>query len=427
MTVRIYLGDCRTRLRDLAAESVDCCVTSPPYFGLRDYGTATWDGGSAGCDHIAPLPFGSADSIEKKQHQRHPQFRTECKKCGARRVDQQIGLEPNIPEFKAAMLEVFREVHRVLKPTGTLFLNLGDSYAGARSGPDVGSTLGGSRHSQNASKEAKRAMTASARRDETPVPRSDLRQPGLKPKDLMGIPWEIAFALRADGWWLRQEIIWHKPNPIPESVGDRCTKAHEHLFLLTKSPTYYFDTEAIAEEASQNTHARKSMRPGSTPRPSPKSAEAGFGTKNNSSFNDAVAEVVERRNKRSVWTVGSEPFDGVFCTACRSYFQGPTTKKLPTVTVDGKRRRICTCGESEAWVAHFAMFPTKLIEPCILAGCPEGGTVLDPFGGAGTTALVADRLGRDAILIELNADYAEMATHRLRRDAQMFFKLEVIP
>ncbi len=265
--------------------------------------------------------------------------------------------------------------------------------------------------------------------------------PALKPKDLMGLPWRLAFALQADGWWLRQDIIWHKPNPMPESIGDRCTKAHEYIFLLSKSQRYFFDAEAIAEEASLDTHARvrtpgnkthkgteayengdmfhrtkaglvaysdKQARkikmpdgwdtaPGGhgsfhcdgrekgktnerPPGVTPKSAPEDSMVRAKESWHALTTEVLETRNKRSVWTVASAPFPD----------------------------------------AHFATFPPALIEPCILAGCPEGGTVLDCFGGAGTTGLVADRRGRNAILIELNPEYAAMARRRIEGDAGMF-------
>ncbi|HZN91372.1 MAG TPA: site-specific DNA-methyltransferase, partial [Myxococcales bacterium] len=196
----ILCGDALATLSALPSGSVDCCVTSPPYWGLRDYGT-----------------------------------------------DGQLGLERAPGEYVAKLVAIFREVRRVLATDGTLWLNLGDSYAGSRSGPNVGSTLDGSRRNQDESRAAKRAMTASRRRDDQPIPRSDVRIAGLKPKDLVGIPWMVAFALRADGWWLRSEVIWHKPNPMPESVKDRPTRAHETLFLLTKAARYYYDGEAVRE------------------------------------------------------------------------------------------------------------------------------------------------------------------------------------
>lgn len=343
MTVRIIVGDALDRLAELGDASVHCVVTSPPYWGLRDYGVAG-----------------------------------------------QIGLEPDFRDYIATMVAVFREVRRVLRPDGTVWLNLGDSYAGGGNG-------GGGNYA---------ADRANWR--EVP-PRSGQRAAvaGLKPKDLIGMPWRVAFALQEDSWWLRSEIIWHKLNPMPESVTDRPTTAHEHLFLLTKSARYWYDAEAIMEPSSLDSHARSKRRrsdahkwanggPGDqtiakgapsagrmlarAPGVSPKSAEPGQGIKFNSSFESAVTEVVAMRNKRSVWPLTGEPFSD----------------------------------------AHFATFPPALVEPCILAGCPKDGTVLDPFLGAGTTALAADRLGRHAIGIEINPEYAAMAERRLRGDAGMF-------
>ncbi|TIV83824.1 MAG: site-specific DNA-methyltransferase [Mesorhizobium sp.] len=333
MSVRIMEGDCRAVLKTLPEQSVHCVVTSPPYFGLRDYG-----------------------------------------------VDGQIGLEANPEAFVAEMVDVFRGVHRVLRDDGTLWLNLGDSYAN--------DTKWGGRTSGKHVK-ANHGDTGIGRRRQNT---------GLKSKDLIGIPWRVAFALQADGWYLRRDIIWHKLNPMPESVRDRPSTAHEYLFLLTKQPSYYYDAEAIVEPVSPNTHARlsqdvaaqvgsaranggkKTNGPMKAVGRGPKTTEAGSGIKNNESFAAAVCLPVTHRNKRSVWSVATEAF-------------------------------------SEA---HFATFPPALIEPCIKAGCPEDGTVLDPFGGAGTTGLVADRLQRNAILIELNPAYAEMARARLSKDGGMF-------
>ena len=510
MSVHVVNGDCREQLRLMDAQSVHCCVTSPPYFGLRDYG-----------------------------------------------VDGQIGLEPTPDAFVAEMVGVFREVRRVLCDDGTLWINLGDSYAG---GSKAGEKRPGSGRADG-------VVDDRGQRNRNGVGHVD----SCKPKDLIGIPWRVAFALQADGWVLRQEIIWAKPNPMPESVRDRCTKAHEQVFLFAKAkwsgPTpgrfshisdadarwlallidaegsivvkrvkhdgrgdtfapqvsigntsealmrevlritghgtllerpghncrllywqvsnavardllervypflivkqrqarigihvddltyhrggqdqarkqrserelvvlsslwsrnkecnrfgqpdlsdipepvigrwagcerYAFDAEAIKEPASENTHARlpgnkrhagaeeyergdekRRTKAGLVAYAERKRAAAGSGVKNNDSFDAAMAVMPAHRNKRSVWTVGSEPF-------------------------------------SEA---HFATFPPALIEPMILAGCPKGGTVLDPFGGAGTTGMVADRLGRNAVLIELNPAYADMARRRISGDAPLF-------
>jgi site-specific DNA-methyltransferase (adenine-specific) len=262
---RIITGDCRDALATLPEQSIHCCITSPPYFGLRDYG-----------------------------------------------IDGQIGLEQTPEAFVAEMVRVFREVRRVLRDDGTFWLNLGDSYsAGGRGGGAEGSI-----QSNNI------GSTTGAVFDAWKVP-------GFKPKNLLGIPWRVALALQADGWYLRQDIIWHKPNPMPESVTDRCTKAHEYVFLMAKSERYYFDGNSIRQPSGAN--------------------------------------------QRSVWKVNTKPFKG----------------------------------------AHFATFPTELVLPCVLAGCPAGGTVLDPFNGAGTTGLVALSNGRNYCGIELNPEYVEITKQRL--------------
>lgn len=311
----LHLGDCRAVLASLPAESVQCVVTSPPYWGLRDYG-----------------------------------------------ADGQLGLESTPDEYVAAMVEVFRVVWRVLREDGTLWLNLGDSYAsGGRGSMGEKGGLDGSRHNQTESRRAVEKMGRS-------VPA------GYKPKDIVGIPWRVAFALRADGWYLRSDIIWHKPNPMPESVTDRPTKAHEYLFLLTKSERYFYDTDAVREESSPSSIARARYNGGT---PSPKSvagAEAGV-------FCGPMSTAKaygQGRNKRSVWTVPTQPFRG----------------------------------------AHFATFPPALVEPCILAGSAPGDTVLDPFNGAGTTGVVALQHGRRYIGIELNPEYLNMAAERLRPYAE---------
>lgn len=335
MSVRILIGDSRERLRELPDSSIHTCVTSPPYFGLRDYGH-----------------------------------------------DGQMGLEATPDEFVAGMVDLFREVRRVLRDDGTLWLNLGDSYAADR-GYQVTQTKGGPKHGP--------AQSAGGRSQKS----ADY---GLKAKDLIGIPWRVALALQADGWYLRQDIIWSKPNPMPESVRDRCTKAHEYLFLLSKGPRYHFNAEAISEPVTQSTIARLSQNveaqagservPGKT-NGTMKAKPPRFGGNkygdDDSDLNRTKSgneyEIGDgTRNKRSVWEVATQPFSG----------------------------------------AHFATFPPALIEPCILAGCPVGGMVLDPFGGAGTTGLVADRHQRNAILIELNPEYAALAQNRLSDDGGMF-------
>lgn len=326
---RVLTGDCVEQMMTMESESVNTCVTSPPYFGLRDYGH-----------------------------------------------NDQIGLESTPELFVEKMVHVFREVRRVMRDDGTLWLNLGDSYASQPSwGRGGGSTLEGRRHGEEGGGS------------------SDRSKWGLKAKDLVGIPWMVAFALRADGWYLRQDIIWSKPNPMPESVTDRCTKAHEYLFMLTKSPRYYFDHEAIKEPAVKGS-AGSEFHTGKTGKHQLGRASTKTRSKRDSFKRDDSkrAEVIpgqsvgthrpdreessydtETRNKRSVWTVATRPFKG----------------------------------------AHFATFPPALITPCVLAGCPVGGTVLDPFGGSGTTAEVAIRNNRNAVLCELNPQYVDLIHERL--------------
>jgi site-specific DNA-methyltransferase (adenine-specific) len=320
----ILVGDCIKSMRGLPDQSVHTCVTSPPYFGLRDYGH-----------------------------------------------DGQIGLEPTPDEFVTKLVEVFREVRRVLRDDGTLWLNLGDSYASSgrtdrKESPGVG---------------AKQEMKAPGRKliweaggghnFSWFIP--DGNGGKIKPKDLMGIPWRVAFALQSDGWYLRQDIIWHKPNPMPESVTDRCTKAHEYIFLLSKSQRYYFDAEAIAEPAI---NAGKVV----TNNNGKNGQISDFGVTRGGFMKPEGVTVKDTRNRRSVWTVTTKPFKG----------------------------------------AHFATFPPNLIEPCVKAGCPEGGTVLDPFGGSGTTGLVAQTWSRKFILCELNPEYAQMAQNRIAAERGLF-------
>lgn len=297
-TSTIFLGDALEQLQTLEPESVHTCVTSPPYYNLRDYGAVG-----------------------------------------------QIGLEKTPDEYIAKLVNVFREVRRVLRPDGTLWVNIGDSYA-TRSGPNPPT------NTRNAYGHT---------RKEPP--------PGYKYKDLMGIPWLLAFALRADGWYLRQDIIWHKTNAMPESVKDRCTKAHEYIFLLSKSAYYYFDAAAIREPCGTKGNAR-TFRGG------------GAYTGGRSFHNSACVEReshgnstnnTRSRNKWSVWSIATGQFKA----------------------------------------AHYATFPERLVEPCILAGCPEGGTVLDPFTGSGTTGVVAKRLRRNFVGVEINQEYWEMAMNRI--------------
>jgi DNA modification methylase len=297
----IYCGDCLEILKTLPTESVNCCVTSPPYYGLRDYG-----------------------------------------------VSGQIGLEQSPNEYVAKIVDVFREVRRVLRVDATLWLNLGDSYAANRGN---GASGIGEKQKTNVGANLGKLVCPD----------------GLKPKDLIGIPWRVAFALQADGWYLRQDIIWHKPNPMPESVKDRCTKAHEYMFLLSKSARYYYDAEAIAEPLVYPNETRRPLGSKGAWQIDGREQRENGGGKPYDGYPST-------RNKRSVWTIPTKPYKG----------------------------------------AHFATFPPALVEPCILAGCPVGGTVIDPFFGSGTVGAVAVKHGREFVGIELNPKYIALAEKRIR-------------
>jgi len=314
-SVRVIEGDCLATLRTLPAGTFQACVTSPPYYGLRDYG-----------------------------------------------VDGQIGLEATPDAYITRMVEVFREVRRVLRDDGTLWLNIGDSYSGGVSG----------RNDMDDASLARRAAAYGTGRGEGAGPREKAKPrpvpAGYKPKDLLMIPAMLALALRADGWFLRADIIWHKPNPMPESVTDRPTSAHEHVFLLTKQARYFYDAAAIAEESEYPPGSRDDVKRG------------GFNGKGSDPKGQAAFRAIrETRNARNVWTIATQPYSG----------------------------------------AHFATMPPALAERCIKAGSKAGDHVLDPFGGAGTTGLVADRLGRRATLLELNPEYARLARDRITADAPL--------
>jgi DNA modification methylase len=299
---RLISGDCRTALQSLPAKSIRTCVTSPPYWGLRDYG-----------------------------------------------VDTQIGAEDSPDDYVTSMVEVFREVRRVLADDGTVWLNIGDTYASMRDSKAVPDSL-------------------RKGNDGTAVPKAANRNPAnlkaanIKHKDLIGIPWRLAFALQQDGWYIRQDIIWSKPNPMPESVRDRCTKSHEYVFLLTKRDKYFYDNEAIKEPARDW---------GTRDRTKGKYHNAGTGL----TPHTGLTKSYEKKNKRSVWIITTKPFKG----------------------------------------AHFAVMPEDLAVPCILAGSEVGDTVLDPFAGSGTTGVVALRHGRKFIGVELNPEYIKLAEERITK------------
>jgi DNA modification methylase len=370
----IRIGDCREIMKALIADGVkvQTCITSPPYFGLRDYGTASWEGGSVECDHRAPnerrqLPHGDGRLNDSYADERHlipgagALYRGMCGKCGATRVDQQLGLEKTPAEYVDSLVEVFRLVRRLLADDGTLWLNLGDSYA--NDGKWCGHT--GGKHAK--------VLHCS------PIGRNK-RYTGLKQKDLMGIPWRVAFALQSDGWYLRSDIIWHKPNPMPESVVDRPTKSHEYIFLLSKCADYFWDQEAVSEPKAAST--RSDSRGNGNGNGNGHRSDRDYpGQQNNGGTNLGGSD--GSRNIRSVWTVATQPYAG----------------------------------------AHFAAFPTKLIEPCILAGSRRGDIVLDPFMGSGTTAFVAKELGRRYLGCELNPEYRKLQDERLAQE--VLFSAEV--
>jgi len=390
----ILHGDCIETMKEIRTGSVHCCVTSPPYFGLRDYGTGTWEGGDPECDHSCGGQV--EDNKAKGAIQtgvRQGCDASKCNKCGAIRIDKQIGLENTPDAFVSKMVEVFREVRRVLRDDGTVWLNLGDSYAGSW-GNAGGQNRGKGTQRPIAGKSITKDADTERHGSFVPAGARGFKDNGIKPKDLIGIPWRVAFALQQDGWYLRQDIIWHKPNPMPESVTDRCTKAHEYIFLLSKSEKYYYDSDAIKEPSRQESIARMDRgvsdnhkntngAPGQTPhglakgRPHKNLRDKGQSVNSFHSerANGSSNKQYENRNKRSVWAVTTKPYSG----------------------------------------ANFATFPPDLITPCILAGCPKDGTVLDPFGGSGTTADVAREHGRLSILCELNVEYIELMKKRLQQ------------
>ena len=336
MAVKILVGDVRERLAELPDESVNCVVTSPPYYGLRDYG-----------------------------------------------IDGQMGLEPTPNEYIAAMVDVFRDVRRVLRADGTCWLNVGDSFA--NDGKWGGSS--GGKH-------------VTALHGDTGVGRRK-KDTGLKPKDLMMVPARLALALQADGWWLRSDIIWHKPNPMPESVRDRPTNAHEHIFLLTKSSRYWYDADAVREPMKESSLDRLSQDIDAQVG----SVRANGGAKTNGTMK-AVARTDKQRGHSRRHAGFNDRWDAM-----------PRDEQMANGANLRNVWSIATVGYPGS---HFATFPPEIPRRCIKAGCPADGTVLDPFFGAGTTGLVADELGRNCIGIELNPGYAVMAKERIRSASPMF-------
>jgi DNA modification methylase len=377
---KIYQGHALDVLKQLPAESVQTCITSPPYYGLRSYGThpQVWDA-AEGCEHSWVAFTRKGTTGGKKSQKVHVKGQENfqivpdsqqatCEKCGAWRGE--LGAEPSPSMYISHLVQIFREVRRVLHPTGTLWVNIGDSYAANRS-YQVGSTKGGKKHSP-------------AQADQTGNRVPD----GMKPKDLIGIPWMLAFALRDDGWWLRADNIWEKPNVMPESVEDRPNKSHEYFFLLSKQPQYYYDHKAVREPRNDSNNGRRKaiqkhngtesgfQARGSALAESPYNAHKGSRRGLPGVGTTLVSSDPLLRNRRTVWSINTRPYKD----------------------------------------AHFAVFPPALAEIPILAGSPSNGVVLDPFAGSGTTLFTALKHGRNAVGIELNAEYCGLAVDRITKE-----------
>ena len=475
MTVEIICADAREALAAMPEGSVHCVITSPPYWGLRDYGIEPVVWGDEECEHewaeeSYQRRSNDGGEPDRKQETKagaigrdQPIRHAFCRRCNAWRGS--LGLEPTPELYVEHIVQVMREVRRVLRDDGTLWLNLGDSYASGITGRNDTDreTPGGRGGSFDGGPRRQLAIES-----------------GLKPKDLVGVPWMVAFALQADGWWLRSDIVWSKKNCMPESVTDRPTRSHEYVFLLAKSARYYYDADAIREP-----HSPDGRKATSAPR----------GAASHANYRGADGH--ERwpgsgRNRRSVWEIATQPFGMEMCAACKAVYTAARYRRLraggspcctfevaedekcggsrfellngtwecaacgTAYTVKGLQRlpraARCACGRDDAWVGHFAVFPEKLVEPCILAGtsergcCPklQGGgetvdvcrgpmiatsttgwrptcdhdtepvpsTVLDPFSGSGTVGLVAERLGRHSVLIDASEDYCQMARER---------------
>lgn len=418
MATRLMIGDVREQLALIDADSIDCVVTSPPYWGLRDYGTGKWEGGDPDCDHRSPTMRQGrnegrtklAGSAATNSAQLLLAHRSGCGKCGAVKVDHQIGLEPTLAEHLAVMVEVFELVKRVLKPTGTLWINYGDCYATSPNGRSA-------------------AATKAAGNDDRTFrdkPFSTV-QGVLKPKDLCMVPNRLAIALQEAGWWVRSEIVWGKTNPMPDSVKDRPGTAHEKIFLLTKSARYWYDAEAVrlapapatTVRLSQNVEAQagSARANGGTRAGRPMKAVRGRSTYGKHTLGEAIPAPQQREKVRASDVADPRHAGHINHTGIEKTPRG-----------EGRNLRNYEPAPMDVWPiatkpfseAHFATFPPELAERCILAGCPVGGTVLDPFGGAGTTALVAERKGRNAVLIELNPEYAEITRRRLLADGGLF-------
>ena len=352
--IKILQGNCIDKIKELEDNSIDCVVSSPPYFGLRDYGTGKWQGGKEDCPHKRLTKISKNTATGHANMYKHGDvvgdaiYKDICPKCGAKRIDDQFGLEKTYQDYLANTVKVFETFKPKLKDTATIWWNVGDSYSSGSRTSTTNQSLRGNKNY---------GVTR------TPI------QKNIKEKDLLMIPNRVAIALQEAGWYIRSEIIWHKPNPMPESVKDRPTSCHEKIWLITKNKKYYYNADAIKEKTltfDSNIRDRDTTKLNNTPGRSKMG-----GLKENNYLT---------KNKRNVWTVTTKPFKG----------------------------------------SHFATFPKDLIEPCIKAGCPENGTVLDPFGGAGTTGIVSALNNRNAILIELNPEYIKIAEDRIEKELGLF-------
>jgi DNA modification methylase len=386
VTVTILQGDCRDVLATLPSESVNCIVTSPPYFGLRSY-----------------LPDGHPDKTRE------------------------IGLERTSDQFVGALVSVFREARRVLRHDGTLWLNLGDSYAGSwraqgRGGPPSDKpALKGNGHTGGGSKiKSLSAVQIAVHPHQASGAGSLNRTPGLKAKDLIGIPWRVAFALQADGWYLRQALPWVKRNPMPESTRDRPTTAVEHVFMLTKSARYYYDYDGLKRTMAPSSEARLAQNVEAQAG----SLRANAGGKTNGAMKAVRGDKQRGHSRRHAgfnerWDkMEREEQRGERAFRNSDLFFDSLSAPHGAIMADGELIALDVATQPYR-DAHFAVMPARLCEPLILASCPIGGVVLDPFGGAGTTGLVADRMQRNAILIDLNGEYADMQRRRVTAEAPL--------
>jgi DNA modification methylase len=442
----------------LPSKSVQCVVTSPPYWGLRDYGTAQWIGGDEACNHIVgEIRTGAGMEAlgakyrgggHKAAEYKPMMAKGQCPKCGAVRVDSQLGLEKAPEEYVEKMVAVFREVWRVLRDDGTLWLNLGDSYAGSWGN-----------YSPNTSTPSEGwsglRLDRPAYEDRSWRPPNSVKQRGLKTKDMVGIPWRVAFALQADGWYLRSDVIWSKPNPMPESVRDRPTKSHEYLFLLSKSERYYYDAEAIKEPCQSGPSDIKKMI----------EQKERIGGKNKELIDplskaSATTNIGQKRgvgdpngrNRRTVWEIATSPYSGAHfatfppalvepcvlagtsargqCPECGAPWTRMIERTIPPAELYTKTSRpddgLVRAGQRSGGVFHGsgqAVQDWKNANPDITtgwapscdcdAGDPVPQLVLDPFSGSGTTGEVCLKNGRRYVGVELKADYIELARERL--------------